>query len=99
MIQHAVLDRAIQTSLSRHIEELREMILAQTTAGKSVSCIWLQEQFAWVTFAGCALHDFHNGYKKGMHGYLTDRQFMAGLYERVASHRDSFSSMMTGIGL
>ena len=61
--------------------------------------MWLQEHFTWVTFAGCALHDFHNGYKKGMHGYLRDRQFMAGLYGGVASLRDSFSSIITGIGL
>ena len=97
VVQHTVLDRAIQSSLSRHMEELHNLILGQTTQHMSEGQAWLQEQLTWVTSSGCTMHDFHNGYKRGMAAYLNDKAFMAGLYGGVESLRDSMSSITSGV--
>ena len=71
------------------------MILAQQSLspGREQLMAWL----TWDTKAGCALHDFHNGYKKGMAAYLEDRAFMVSLFGCVESLRDCCTSLVMGL--
>lgn len=99
LIEHTVLDRAIHTSLSRHMQEMSSMAHEVSSQGLSLTQAWLREQFTWTTSAGCTLHDLHNGFKKGMESYFDDKVFMRTLYGGVEGLRDSYSALVDGIGV
>ena len=98
VIQHTVLDRAIQGSLHRHMKELHNLVHAHMTRNMSEGRAWLLTLLTWPTSAGCSMHDFHTGFKRGMAAYINEKQFTSGLYGAVEALRDSFSSIVQGLG-
>jgi hypothetical protein len=97
LLNHTVLDRAIQGPVSRHMAELHSLLQSQQAQNMSPGEAWLLDQMTWTTSAGCSLHDVHNAYKRSMQPYLEDKPFMTALYGSVEALRDSYSSICKGI--
>eukprot|EP00969_Alexandrium_andersonii_P219656 9701090-Alexandrium_andersonii.AAC.1 len=60
LIQHTVLDRAIQGPVSRHMQAMHALTQSQIAASLPAGEAWLLDQMTWSTSAGCSLHDVHN---------------------------------------
>ena len=98
LVEHSVLDRGIQSSVARLLEQNIRMSHDALTSGMSLGRKWLVDQLTWTTSAGCSLHDFHNGYKKGMEEYVSDKACMAAMFGIFAALRDSYTALVRGIG-
>jgi hypothetical protein len=98
LVEHSVLDRGIQSSVARLLEQNIRMPHDAFTSAMSSGRKWLVDQLTWTTSAGCSLHDFHNGYKKGMEEYVSDKACMVAMFGIFAALRDSYTALVRGIG-
>lgn len=97
LVQHSVLDRPLRSFCSRLFAQIAQLAHDQVTSSMGVGRAWLLDQMTWHTSAGCALHDFHNGFKKGMGDYINERGFSATMFGVVASLRDCYAHLVGGI--
>ena len=98
LVEHSVLDRGIQSSVARLLEQNIRMAHDVCTSRMSLGRKWLVDQMTWTTAVGCSLHDFHNGFKKGMEEYVPDKASMAAMFGTCAALRDSYTALVKDIG-